>query len=96
MSFLLTVLNNTLTKQNVSILKKHITIYIIFSMIYYFVCYMSNNESFTKDDMTIGDAFYYGCTTHTTLGFGDISPISPFAKFCTVLHSVTVFFIVLS
>jgi len=54
-----------------------------------------DNDSFTKKDMDIFDATYYAITTHTTLGFGDISPTKPLSRFLTMIHSLGVFFLLL-
>lgn len=36
-----------------------------------------------------GTALYFSLTTITTLGYGDISPVAPFARIWTVLEAVT-------
>lgn len=39
------------------------------------------------------NAFYYTVTTHTTVGFGDMTPRSTIAKFATGLHQLMVFIV---
>lgn len=39
--------------------------------------------------LTCLDALYFSFTTHCTLGFGDIVPISPNMRFITILHTIT-------
>jgi uncharacterized membrane protein len=34
------------------------------------------------------DALYFSFVTHSTLGYGDIVPISPSMRFITILHTI--------
>ena len=39
------------------------------------------------------DAFYFSAITHTTVGFGDISPETKEAKLASMHHVLLVFFV---
>ncbi|WP_020528050.1 potassium channel family protein [Flexithrix dorotheae] len=45
--------------------------------------------NFPKGEPTLGDCFYFGFVTLSTLGYGDILPVSPFARSFSTLTSVT-------
>jgi len=83
-----------LSKDQTKNIYLHISILVIICILYW-LCFTMDNDSFTKKDMDIFDATYYAITTHTTLGFGDISPTKPLSRFLTMIHSLGVFFLLL-
>lgn len=62
-------------------------IFLIFfyGFIYRFISYL-DEKSFSQK-LNFNDSFYFSSITNFTLGYGDILPISPFAKFVVVSHS---------
>lgn len=43
----------------------------------------------------ICDSFYYTTATHTSIGFGDITPKNNFIKICTSVHMLIVFTLII-
>jgi len=37
------------------------------------------------------EALYFSTTTHTTLGFGDIYPVTTYGRVCIMLHTLLIF-----
>lgn len=77
----------------------HLTVLMVFVTIYYsFPGGFENNFSVANKDKKSSwiDCLYFGVTTHSTVGFGDILPKTTGAKLCTIAHIVIVFFIVLT
>ena len=76
----------------------HSTIFILFLVInlilmkYYKRCWNGIPET---ECGTIIDSFYYTTATHTSIGFGDITPKSRTIKFITSLHMITVFVLII-
>ena len=51
------------------------------------VCFIScSNEGVYTNNPTFFDLFYYTIITFATVGYGDISPVSPIAKFMSIVH----------
>lgn len=64
---------------------------VIFSLIYSFI-YFFNPNSFTfasTSPITRQDFFYFSVVSLTTLGFGDITPITPLARSCVMVEAFT-------
>lgn len=78
----------------------HLTVLMLFVTIYYFFPGggFEKNFSVANPDKKASwiDCLYFGVTTHSTVGFGDILPKTTGAKLCTIAHIVVVFFIVLT
>ena len=77
----------------------HIVILAVFVLIYrFFPGGFEKNFSVTNPDKEVQwiDCIYFGITTHSTVGFGDILPKTTGAKICTIAHILTVFFVVLA
>lgn len=54
------------------------------------VCFIScSGEGVYTNNPTFFDLFYYTIITFATVGYGDISPISPVAKFMSIVISMT-------
>ena len=54
------------------------------------VCFIScSNEGVYTNNPTFFDLFYYTIITFATVGYGDISPVSPVAKFMSIIISMT-------
>ncbi len=58
--------------------------------LYLGVCFISSNEpeSYTNNPSYF-DLLYYTIITFTTIGYGDICPVSPIAKFLSIIISCT-------
>jgi hypothetical protein len=65
----------------------HIIIYIIFSLIY---IQLDETHFIGVKKKSIHDKLYFSATTHTTVGYGDISPKSRLCRNITMLHSFLV------
>jgi len=77
----------------------HLLVLMMFVMIYrFFPGGFENNFTVANPDKkaSLVDCLYFGVTTHSTVGFGDILPKTTGAKLCTIAHIVVVFFIVLT
>ncbi|MGE6447934.1 ion channel [Pseudoalteromonas tetraodonis] len=48
---------------------------------------MNNNLSFSKPLLNSVNAFYFSVVTQTTLGYGDIVPVSSVAKLLVSFHA---------
>lgn len=54
------------------------------------VCFIScSGEGVYTNNPTFFDLFYYTIITFATVGYGDISPVSPIAKFMSIVISMT-------
>ena len=65
----------------------NIVIYIVFTIIY-----MRNKHFFNKKNITTSDIAYFSSITHSTVGYGDIMPITKMGKLLTSIHIMLVFF----
>lgn len=65
----------------------------IFILITFAIIYVSlPSKSFNVDrQLTFMDALYFATTTHTTLGFGDIHPVSTSGRLFTMAHGLLIF-----
>lgn len=67
----------------------HIIVYLIFTYLY---TTLSDNDFITNSSISKDyNRYYYSAITHTTIGFGDISPKSTKCKLITMAHVFTVF-----
>lgn len=58
----------------------------IYAGIYRFISFL-DEKSFSQK-LNINDSLYFSSITNFTLGYGDILPIKPLAKFAVVSHSL--------
>lgn len=70
-----------------SLLINHMFCVIIFSSIY-IMLFLKDKKCF-KNAKNIQDILYFTTTTHSSVGYGDIFPVSPMAKTAVMAHHVT-------
>ena len=70
----------------------HIGILTFFTIVYK----MLPGGVFSNADPSWVDCLYFSASTHTTVGYGDLTPKSPVAKLVTTAHMLVVFAIVVS
>nr|QLC35873.1 potassium channel protein kcv [Acanthocystis turfacea Chlorella virus IL-M] len=70
----------------------HLSILVIFTTIYK----MLPGGMFSNTDPSWVDCLYFSASTHTTVGYGDLTPKSPVAKLTATAHMLIVFAIVIS
>lgn len=68
--------------------------YLLLGLVYSIVLVVINRNApgsiaFPVEPNTYGDFIYYGFVTLTTLGYGDINPVSPLARSAAIFISVT-------
>ena len=68
-----------------NILKTYLTVLIFYSMIYYYM----GETHFRLRDGSIVDSVYFSTTIMSTVGFGDIIPISDVGKMIVITHQIT-------
>ncbi len=64
----------------------------VFAIIYWLINTQTPDQHFSglSKDATPLDYLYYSITTQTTVGYGDIHPVSPLARSVAVLQMVVV------
>lgn len=67
-------------------IQHHIILIIIFSLIYQGLSII-DPRSFTKV-LSLFDSLYFSITTQTTVGYGDITPNTMFARLTTMIHMI--------
>jgi len=76
----------------------HIVLFFIFFFINFFLMKYKRScwNGILEDDCeTIIDSFYYTTATHTSIGFGDITPKNKKIKIITSLHMIMSFFLII-
>ena len=66
----------------------NLIIYLLFTIIY-----VKNKNNFNKKQLSNNDILYYSLVTHTTVGYGDIYPVTTQGKYITSLHILIVFIV---
>ena len=69
----------------------HLLMIIIFSVIYYFGAKKWGTKKDKINLNTAENCLYYTCTTHFTVGLGDIAPQSPVLRGITIVHVIGAF-----
>ena len=76
----------------------HLTIFIIFFIIN-FILMIKHRECWKglpeENWGTILDSFYYTTATHTSIGFGDITPKSRMIRVISSIHMIIVFILII-
>ena len=70
----------------------HVGILVFFTTVYK----MLPGGMFSNTDPSWVDCLYFSASTHTTVGYGDLTPKSPVAKLVATAHMMIVFAIVVS
>ncbi len=78
------ILNDTKKHFRLTMLKVYTIIIFIFSFIYYF---LGSNHISIKEDSYI-DCLYFSVTIISTVGFGDIYPITNLGKFVVTIEEI--------
>lgn len=58
---------------------RHFYLYLSFILIFALIYYVLGKEHLS-DDLTLFDALYFSVVTQTTIGYGDITPVSRVGK----------------
>jgi len=85
--------------QNILLNKKllHLSIIIAFAVVHIILSSSGLGSYYMNggvNDMSLSDALHYSVITHTTIGFGDISPVNIIARAVTWCHALTVLLII--
>jgi hypothetical protein len=81
-----------LTKNKLTYIYVNLLLIFIFSIIYW---YYGTPENLTfgpqfsyNDNISYLSALYFTCTTHSTVGYGDITPKSKFMQTIIIIHLI--------
>lgn len=81
-----------LNKNKLTYVYVNLLLIFIFSLIYW---YYGTSENLTfgsqfgyNDNISYLSALYFSCTTHSTVGYGDITPKSKFMQFIITIHLI--------
>lgn len=79
-------------KKEYIILLYNLALFLVFGFIYSF--FIQNESDFATIPVNANrdkfSAYYFSLTTHTTLGYGDITPSSTFLRLIVMLHTILV------
>ena len=82
--------NNSKVEENDVGLISGILLFMVIVSLYLGVCFISNGSiKAYSDSPTYYDLFYYTIITFSTIGYGDICPVSIVAKFMSIVISLT-------
>ena len=81
---------NLMKEQN-KLLFVHIATILVFSVIYYFMAPHKGTKKDKENFKSFESSLYYTTITHFTVGFGDISPESPFLRRLTMFQVLLAF-----
>ena len=68
------------------LLREHIVLLIVFSLLYHNLSKFSENENDIKKFSNYEQCLYFTIVTHFTVGFGDIAPQSTLLRRLCMLH----------
>jgi hypothetical protein len=71
----------------------HICILLVYALIYVIIDFKYPNSFGDDNVMTIANAMFVSANTHTTVGYGDVSPKTDIAKMACTSHTLLVFFL---
>ena len=77
----------------VSSIISNILVVIVFAELYWFLDQDETEEHFGFDEPL--DAYYFSTVTSSSVGYGDVLPLSKKAKILNMVHIMTMFFVVL-
>jgi hypothetical protein len=67
----------------------HLIIFTIFLIINFILFFNNENKiHYLTENDSSSTALYFTITTHSTTGYGDVSPVSFPARFCAGLHQI--------
>ena len=82
--------NNSKVEENDVGLISGILLFMVIVSLYLGVCFISNGSiKAYSNNPTYYDLFYYTIITFSTIGYGDICPVSIVAKFMSIVISLT-------
>jgi hypothetical protein len=73
------------------LIKEHILLLFVFSLLYYKLSQYSNNQKDIKKFSIYEQCVYFTVVTHFTVGFGDIAPKSNFLRRICILQIICAF-----
>ena len=73
------------------LLREHIGLLIVFSLLYYNLSKYSENENDIKKFSNYEQCLYFTVVTHFTIGFGDIAPESSLLRRLCMVHIFSAF-----
>lgn len=71
----------------------NILVVVLFAELYWLLDQIEDEDHFGFDDPL--DAYYFSMVTSSSVGYGDILPLTKKAKILTMVHIMTMFFVVL-
>ena len=93
--FLIINIIDILKKKDINMVYAHLTLILVFSLIYH--------NFLTREDFNNGesmssylDTLYFTGVTHTSVGYGDISPKTTKARSITLIHIFLILVLILS
>jgi len=81
-----------LNRKKIQFLIINLSLIFIFALIYW-LCGTQENFKilYSEPNLSYLDALYFSFITHSTIGYGDIVPISPLMRCITILQTICIF-----
>ena len=73
------------------LIREHLVLLFVFSLLYYNLSKYSKNENDIKKFSVYEQCIYFTIVTHFTVGFGDIAPKSNFLRRICILQIICAF-----